>query len=452
MYVFSYRLIRACANYDMTQRQAIEAGSVLVSGKVATIDTVVPNGAIVSHSTHRHEPPVTGLPIGIVHEDDDMLVIDKPAGIPVHGAGRYYHNSIIQILKSEHPGLKPHPCNRLDRLTSGVMFVAKNPQGAERFTTQLKERSVQKEYVARVSGRFPDGVVVCDQPIMSVSPKLGLNRVRATGKEAMTKFRRLAYYPPQKKAKSAAAAELTLKEEQGYSIVHCLPLTGRTHQIRVHLQFVGYPISNDPIYSNRRVFGPSLGKHDSSADHDEQIIDLLSNMGKTELADTSTYRTHLTCAPDVPPETDPSVVEAIMYREHSAAVDAYHKRKGERLSGETCETCETPLYTDPGAHELGIFLHAARYSAKNGEWKYRSALPTWAFPPEEGMQGPTAIPEWLDAAEGEEMVVNTGYKPREDGNDGEGKDDDVLALVRGVGMVNLSQKLRDGQDIDSSLA
>ncbi|EED12865.1 DRAP deaminase (Rib2), putative [Talaromyces stipitatus ATCC 10500] len=442
-------------------KQAIEEGRVLISGKVANLDTIVPNGAIVSHSTHRHEPPVSSQPIGIIHEDDDMIVIDKPAGIPVHGAGRYHYNSIIEIMKADRPGSKILPCNRLDRLTSGVMFISKNARAAEEFSAQLKERSVQKEYVARVSGRFPDGVVLCDQPIMAVSPKLGLNRVRAAGKEARTKFRRIAYYPvsPKKSVDATTASgdrpatpPATTTEEEGYSIVHCLPLTGRTHQIRVHLQFLGYPISNDPIYSNRRVFGPSLGKHDDSAENDKEIIDRLSNMGKTELADTTTYRTHLTCPPAVAPDTDPNIIEAIMFREHEAAVEDYHKRKGERLSGEICKECDAPLYTDPGAHELGIFLHAARYSDNNGTWKYKSALPSWAFPPPD-MEGPTSIPDWRDPGEGEELIINNGFagsKPENlagGGQDGETREDDVLALVRGVGMVNLSQKLRDGKDV-----
>lgn len=408
-----------------------------------------------------------------------MIVIDKPAGIPVHGAGRYFYNSILEIMKSERPGFKPLPCNRLDRLTSGVMFIAKTPKAAEKFVIQLRERTVQKEYVARVSGRFPDGVLLCDQPIMAVSPKLGLNRVRATGKDSRTKFRRMAYYPPVNKASSETTASvstsdgpegtastaadrpatppLTTPEDEGYSIVHCLPLTGRTHQIRVHLQFLGYPISNDPIYSNRRVFGETLGKHDDSAENDEEIMDRLQNMGKTELADTTTYRTHLTCPPKVAPDTDPNVIEAIMAREHEAAVEAYHQRKGERLSGEECEDCGTPLYSDPGVHELGIFLHAARYAANDGAWKYKSKLPTWAVPPP-GMDGPTEIPEWRDPGEGEELIINNGFttaKRLSEGEDGaeiegETKEDDVLALVRGVGLVNLSQKMRNEQDLTAT--
>ncbi|CRG83692.1 hypothetical protein PISL3812_01047 [Talaromyces islandicus] len=421
-------------------KEAIEKGLVTVKGQVAGIDTIVNNGSIVSHTTHRHEPPVSDLPIGIIHEDDDMLVIDKPPGIPVHGAGRYFHNTVIQILKSERPGLIPRPCNRLDRLTSGVMFMGKTPKATETFCKQLQARTLQKEYVARVSGRFPDGVVLCDQPIMSVSPKLGLNRVRATGKDARTKFRRLAYYPSQKKSSDDGSTN----EEDGYSIVHCLPLTGRTHQIRVHLQFLGYPISNDPIYSNLRVFGPDLGKHDDSDRRDNEIIDRLSNMGKTELADTTTYRTHITCPPAVPPETDPKIVEAMLAREHEAAVDRYHLRKGEKLSGANCDVCETPLYTDPAPHELIIFLHAARYSDHACSWSYKSKLPAWAVPPE-GLEGPTEIPEWREPGEGEELIINNGYQAkRENGDDT--REDDVMALVHGVGVINVSQRVRNGEN------
>lgn len=415
------------------------------------------NGEIVSHTLHRHEPPVTNLPIAVIHEDDDLIVIDKPAGVPVHGAGRYHFNSVIEIMKAERPGFKPLPCNRLDRLTSGVMFIGKHPRSAEKVSTKLKDHTVQKEYVARVGGRFPDGVVLCDQPIMSVSPKLGLNRVRATGKEARTKFRRLAYYPaqgltsqPQVNETShgdrPATPPLVENEDDGWSLVHCLPLTGRTHQIRVHLQFLGHAISNDPIYSNRRVFGPDLGKHDTTAENDSEIISRLSFMGKTELADAVSYRTHLTTPPKVPPGTDPSVIEEIMSREHEAAVEDYHKRKGEKLSGKTCEVCDTPLYTDPGVHELGIYLHAVAYADTNGDWNYKSKMPTWARPPVESMEGPTEVPAWVEPTDPDEIIINNGFNPDKIDFKDDNRPEDVLALVRGVGLVNLSKSIRDGND------
>lgn len=470
---------RLTLGFVAAQRKALESGQVTVNGKTASPTQVIKNGEIISHTLHRHEPPVTASPIGIIHEDDDLLVIDKPAGVPVHAAGRYLYNSVVEILRAERGNSwHPRPCNRLDRLTSGVMFMGKHPKAAEAMSIQLKQRTLQKEYIARVKGKFPDGVVVCDQPIMSVSPKLGLNRVRATGKDAKTKFRRLGFYPARTEPRSPTAdsdgdennhghslrdgvatpSPILSNESEGYSIVHCLPLTGRTHQIRVHLQFLGHPISNDPIYSNRRVFGPDLGKLESTPDRDSEIIDRLSNMGKTELPETLTYMTHLTAGPRVPPGTDPSVIEQIMSREHEAAVYDYHKRKGEMLSGEVCDVCGTELYSDPGPHELGIFLHALAYSDKSaGGWKYRSRMPSWSLPPS-GMDGPREAPDWVDVPEHEEIVISQGNLPEgieidsedeheHDGSSsrghGQGKTrrrrkDDVTALVQGVGLVDIS--------------
>lgn len=330
------------------------------------------NGDIISHTLHRHEPPVTAQPIGIVHEDDDMIVINKPAGVPVHPAGRYNYNSVIEIMRAQRGHQwNPLPCNRLDRLTSGIMFIAKHKKAAEDLTAQIMGRTIRKEYVSRVRGEFPPGEVVCEQPILQISPKLGLNRVRANGKEARTVFRRLAYYPSQ------------TSDGLGYSIVRCMPLTGRTHQLRVHLQFLGHPITNDPIYSNAKVFGPALGKDSSSADDDESVMDRLSRMGKDEVA------------------------EAVAY--HDEMVEDYEKRKAEKQTGEKCDVCGTDLYSDPGAHELGIYLHAKKYACMEGRWSYETALPEWALPPD-GVEGPTEATEESDplAVDVEKLALSHG--------------------------------------------
>lgn len=350
--------------------------------QVPAVGTFVKNGDIVSHTLHRHEPPVTAQPIGIIHEDDDMIVINKPAGVPVHPAGRYNYNSIVEIMRAERGfGWNPLPCNRLDRLTSGVMFIGKHAKAAEELSMQIRGRTVKKEYVARVIGEFPEGDVVCDQPVMQISPKLGLNRARASGKEAVTIFKRLAYYPSVRpkaqrinqfedtrtEKEKARDSKMSWKSKEGYSIVRCLPLTGRTHQLRVHLQYLGHPISNDPIYCNQRVFGPFLAAGDANSDHDEDIISRLSKMGKSEVADAMAY--------------------------HDEMMDEYNKKKAEKMTGQVCEVCETPLYSDPGTHELGIYLHAKRYACEDGNWDYETPLPDWALPPV-GMVGPVeATPE-----------------------------------------------------------
>lgn len=352
----------------------------MVNGKPVTTKHLVQNGDIISHTAHRHEPPVTALPISIIHEDEDIIVINKPAGVPVHPAGRYNYNSVVEIMRAERGhGWNPLPCNRLDRLTSGVMFIGKHPKAAEKLSIQISERTVRKEYIARVKGEFPEGEVVCNMPILQISPKLGLNRVRANGKAARTVFKRLAYYPPKSKsnqseeinAVSSAEGEQigragSPSRKEGYSIVRCLPVTGRTHQLRVHLQFLGHPISNDPIYCNQRVWGINLGANDADAsqDSDEDIITRLSRMGKSEVADAVAY--------------------------HDEMVDEYNKKKAEKMSGELCDVCATPLYTDPGAQELGIYLHSLRYEDTGGSWSYVSPLPAWALPPE-GQTGPTEV-------------------------------------------------------------
>jgi len=363
-------------------KAAIDSGLVSVNGKTVGSSYVLKNGDVISHTTHRHEPPVTDEPVRIIHEDEDIIVINKPPGVPVHPAGRYNFNSIVEIMTSDRgPGFIPYPCNRLDRLTSGIMFIAKHPEAAKRMSVQISQRTVRKEYLARVIGRFPDGEVVCDKPILVISPKLGLNRIRADGKAARTVFKRLAYYPPENPSPASeqpdgeppAAAEphdvdegRPWRNKEGYSIVRCLPVTGRTHQLRVHLQFLGHPIQNDPIYANQKVWGINLGCNDDDGtqNSDEDIITRLSRMGKDEVADAVAY--------------------------HDEMVDDYNKKRAERLNGEVCDVCNAPLYTDPGKQELSLWLHSLRYEDAGGAWSYVSPLPSWGLPPE-GMSGPTKV-------------------------------------------------------------
>ncbi|TDZ35190.1 Uncharacterized protein C8035_v009900 [Colletotrichum spinosum] len=359
-------------------RWAMETGAIVVNSKAVGPDHVVKNGDLVNHTIHRHEPPVTAEPIRVIHEDDEMVVVNKPSGVPVHPAGRYKYNSLIEIMKAERgEHFLTYPCHRLDRLTSGILFIGKTPQAAVKLTGQIRAHTVRKEYLARVIGRFPDGEVVCDQPILQISPRLGLNRVRANGKSARTVFKRLAYYPPAERQAAGAERPKTPEEiedeqrrpwlkKEGYSIVRCLPLTGRTHQIRVHLQFVGHPIQNDPLYANQRVWGINLGYNDTDGHEnaDEDIMSRLERMGKDDIADAVAY--------------------------HDEMVDLYQKRRAEKLSGELCDVCDTPLYTDPGAHELSLWLHSLRYEDAGGAWSYVSPMPAWALPPD-GASGPTEV-------------------------------------------------------------
>ncbi|PVH23563.1 hypothetical protein CXQ85_003853 [Candidozyma haemuli] len=301
-------------------RKAIASGQVTINKKPTTLDSVVKNGDLISHRCHRHEPAVSSRPIKIVFEDDNVIAIDKPSGIPVHPTGRYRYNTITKIFQHEY-GKTVHPCNRLDRLTSGLMFLGKNAKGADFFVKQIRERNVRKEYIARVKGRFPVEPVSVDQPLYTASPKHALNVVdHENGKPAVTEFKRVSYDPA-----------------SNTSIVKCHPLTGRTHQIRVHLQYIGHPIANDPIYSSGYVWGSDdLGK---------------GNEGCPE-----------------------EVVASVLYMVSS-------QEDGEILSKDQCSECEMPLHTDPGPNDLDLWLHAYKYEASDKSWSYTADYPDWAINP-----------------------------------------------------------------------
>ncbi|TBU55870.1 pseudouridine synthase [Dichomitus squalens] len=229
----------------MFQRYALESGVTTINGKVAKPDTIIKNGDRIENVSHRHEPPVTSTPVRIVLHDNErqFIVIDKPGSIPVHAAGRYFRNSLVEILKNDFGFEKVYTVNRLDRLTSGLMILPLNSALANTLSKEFVNGEVRKEYVARCKGKFPEEEIVCEEPLLTVDRQMGLNIVHPEGKPAKTIFNRLHY-----------------DENTDTSVLRCRPLTGRSHQIRVHLQYLGHPIANDPIYSDARIWGESLGK------------------------------------------------------------------------------------------------------------------------------------------------------------------------------------------------
>ncbi|CCD22832.1 uncharacterized protein NDAI_0A06780 [Naumovozyma dairenensis CBS 421] len=317
-------------------KKTIANGDVYLNDKPANLDSYIRNGDLITHKLHRHEPPVISKPIQTVFENDDILVIDKPSGIPVHPTGRYRFNSITKILERD-LSYTVHPCNRLDKPTSGLMFLAKTPKGADEMGDQLKAREVKKEYIARVVGEFPLEELVVVKPLRTIDPKVALNAVCTMeddgARHAKTVFKRISY-------------------DGQTSLVKCKPLTGRQHQIRVHLQYLGFPIANDPIYSNVRIWGSTMGKG-GKADY-ENIRKALYEIGKTKTAQSWFY-------PD---------------------------SKGEIMKEEKCPVCETDLYTDPDPNALVLWLHAYRYESTEldentgkRKWSYRTKFPDWALQP-----------------------------------------------------------------------
>ncbi|XP_006461336.1 hypothetical protein AGABI2DRAFT_185612 [Agaricus bisporus var. bisporus H97] len=226
-------------------RYALESGMTTVNGKIAKPDTVLKDGDRIENVVHRHEPPVSSRSVKILHRDTEreFIIVDKPGSIPVHASGRYYKNTLIEILVNDFGFSKVYPVNRLDRLTSGLMIIPLSSDRARQLTSEFTAGTVQKEYIARCKGRFPDEEIVCEEPLLTVDRQMGLNIVHPEGKHAKTIFNLIRY-----------------DASTDSSVVRCRPLTGRSHQIRVHLQFLGHPIANDPVYSETRIWGENVGK------------------------------------------------------------------------------------------------------------------------------------------------------------------------------------------------
>ncbi|KAJ6497410.1 pseudouridine synthase [Mycena sanguinolenta] len=225
-------------------RYALESGVTTVNGKVARPDTIIKNGDRIENIVHRHEPPVTSTPIKILHHDveREFIVVDKPGSIPVHGTGRYFKNTLIEILQHEF-GFKTYPVNRLDRLTSGLMILPLSSKCAHTMAKEFEVNTVHKEYVTRCKGQFPEEEITCEEPLITLDRQMGLNVVHPEGKPAKTVFKRIRY-----------------DANTDTSVVLCQSSTPPTHQIRVHLQFLGHSVANDPVYSEKRIWGESLGK------------------------------------------------------------------------------------------------------------------------------------------------------------------------------------------------
>ncbi|KAL6494961.1 hypothetical protein OROGR_030880 [Orobanche gracilis] len=203
--------------YNVT---AVEAGRIQVDGQIVPVTHVVKSSQIISHFLHRHEPPVMARDVQILHNEPDVVTVCKPASVPVH------------------PSI-----HRLDRLVSGLLILARSTSKADIFRQQIESGEVKKQYIARVVGVFPENEQVANANVnynaregkSTVEVENGSNGNNTLkGKAACTRFTRISTNGAQ-------------------SIVSCEPITGRTHQIRVHLQFLGHPIANDILYLSECV-------------------------------------------------------------------------------------------------------------------------------------------------------------------------------------------------------
>ncbi len=189
-------------------------------------------------------------PLDIVFEDDDIIIINKPSGMVVHPGNGNKDHTLVNALKSytdklsdingvERLGI----VHRIDKDTSGLIMVAKTNKAHEILGEYFKEHSIKREYIALLCGIFPHDTATIDAPIGRDEK----NRLRMT-------------VTPNNSKKAITHLEVLKRYKAGYTLVKARLETGRTHQIRVHTKYIGYPVYNDPVYSNKSIddFGQFL--------------------------------------------------------------------------------------------------------------------------------------------------------------------------------------------------
>lgn len=179
------------------------------------------------------------IPLDIVYEDNDVLVVNKPQGMVVHPAAGHPDGTLVNAILyhtniQSSDKIRPGIVHRIDKDTSGLLMVAKNQLAQESLSKQLKEKSNLREYLAIVHGNFAEKTGTIDAPIARDPKNRKRQAVVEDGKHAVTHFEVVENLP-------------------GYALLKCRLETGRTHQIRVHMKYIGHPVAGDPLYGPRKT-------------------------------------------------------------------------------------------------------------------------------------------------------------------------------------------------------
>ena len=219
----------------------INAGRITLNGEEIPPSTIInSNDLVIYYPKPIIEPPINPNYI-VLHEDDDLLVINKPNDIPCHPGGIYFKHTLWYILKKKYDYISL--INRLDRETSGVMLIAKNKISAKFYFNQMMERNIKKQYLVLVHGEFPEKLSAKGWLSPDTASVIRKKRLFILDKEACQPE---GEGDPNKQF-SHSEFEL-IKYKNGISQVKCNILTGRTHQIRATLCSLGYPVVGDKIY------------------------------------------------------------------------------------------------------------------------------------------------------------------------------------------------------------
>ena len=219
----------------------IENGNVLVNGKASDKKHKLRAGDRVEVKVPEPEPyeaQPENIPLNIVYEDADLLVVNKPKGMVVHPAAGNRSSTLVNALLY-HCGdtlsgingvLRPGIVHRIDKDTSGLLIVAKNDSAHTALAEQIKAHSFTREYEAVVFGSLRDDSGTVDAPI---------------GRHPVDRKKMCV---TQKNSKNAVTHYYVLNRYKGYTHIRCVLETGRTHQIRVHMAYLGHPVAGDPVY------------------------------------------------------------------------------------------------------------------------------------------------------------------------------------------------------------
>lgn len=228
-------------------KQAIEEDRVLVNAKVEKpkyqvqagdqIEVTIPDPVALDLEPEN-------IPLDIVYEDDDVIVVNKPAGMVVHPSPGHPDHTLVNALLYHSPlstingTYRPGIVHRIDKDTSGLLMVAKNNHAHQSLAQQLKDKTNLREYIALVHGVIKQDEGVIDAPIGRSPKDRKRQAIVADGRHAVTHYKVLERY-------------------LNYTLISCWLETGRTHQIRVHMKSIGHPLAGDPLYGPRKTIAGS---------------------------------------------------------------------------------------------------------------------------------------------------------------------------------------------------
>ena len=231
-------------------QKLIEQGQVLRNGKPGKKNDKLNPGDIVEYTVPEAKPVdivATEMPLDIIYEDDDVLVINKPKGLVVHPAAGHQEDTLVNgllyamgdDLSGINGELRPGIVHRIDKDTSGLLAVAKNDLAHTMLASQLKDHSMARTYDAIVCGNMKEDSGTVDAPIgRHPTDRKKMCVTQRNSKPAITHWEVVTRY-------------------KGYTHIRCKLETGRTHQIRVHMAYIGHPILGDTVYGHKK---PELGQ------------------------------------------------------------------------------------------------------------------------------------------------------------------------------------------------